>query len=339
MVVRLFSIKIICFLLVNAAMIQANQPPIFITEDHQKGERLSRENRLPMVLVFTGSDWSKSSEQFLCEWLFHSDTWEEVRNDFIFTWIDFPQLNTKPFHLVERNHALKERFQITNFPTLVLLDHTGQEITRLGYPISQEGGLSAAIKEKFSTYVDLLEKWDQVRESHNEELLEHCYQKALTLGQSILITDMISFAVEEELCAPLLFEHYVNLVNQGEKNRPETRQIRQVLLRQDPSNSKGFREKVALFDFQEQNNPFALETVLQQFCSHQSENFWKIHLILSEQFFQKGNAEEALEHAKVSYQHAPTEKKGNVSELIQQISMKKAEEYPSEFQKESEKAL
>ena len=71
-----------------------------------------------------------------------------------------------------------------------------------------------------------------------------------------------------------------------------------------------------------------LETALKQFCSHESENFWRIHLVLSEHFYESGKSEEALEHAQVSYRYAPSKEKEKVSDIIEQISMTSHGESP-----------
>lgn len=309
--------KIFTGLILTLNLLHAKESPFFITEDFQKGSRFSLENQLPIVLIFTGSDWSAESEHLINEWLFHPTEGEMLRHDCMIVWVDIPELNLKSQNLIEQDYELVHRFQVTSFPTIVLLDPGGREITRLGYPLES---LASLIKERLDLYADLTHQWEEVKKSQDETLLYSCYLEAQTLRCEHLLREMKALALEHQICASLLFERYIELVNAGEKNKPETRQLRQILLRRDPNNKQGMRERLALFDFQQQNNAFPLENVLQQFCSHDSENFWKIHLVLAEHFREKGKEAEALEHAQVSYRYAPSEHKEDVSTLIDSIN-------------------
>lgn len=319
-------LKWIYLLTLCGSLLYGQESSLFITEDYQKAERVSRENDLPLAVVFTGSDWSTESEAFLSEWLFHKDRSKALRHDLVFAWLDFPELNTKEIHLVEQDYHLKEQFQVTRFPTVVLLDPSGQEITRFGYQAKED--FVSLVKERLFLYEHLGEKWAHARATQNEQAILSCYEDAQTLGGAALMEEVISFAAEAQVCPELLFERYAILVNEGNRNHPEARQLRQILLKSDPQNEKGIRERIALFDFQQQKNAFPLENVLKQFCSHESENFWRIHLVLSKHFYDKGNSEEALEHAQESYRYAPTSDKEVVSDLIEQISMTSHGESP-----------
>jgi len=312
-------LKWICLFILNLTLLYGQESSLFVTEDYQKAQRAAHEYELPMALVFTGSDWSTESEAFLSEWLFHSERPKELRHDLVFAWLDFPELNTKPINLVEQDYNLKKHFQVTNFPMIILLDAKGQEVTRLGYPFQED--FVSLIKERLFIYEHFEDKWTKAKEANDEKLILACFEDAQLLGNERFLNEIMAFATQNQICPPLLFEHYVNLVNEGKKNQAETRALRQYLLKSDPKNEKGIREGIALIDFQEQNNAFPLETILKQFGSHESENFWRIHLVLSEHFLDKGKSEEALEHAQASYRYAPSQKKEGVSDLIEQISM------------------
>ncbi|MCP5490886.1 MAG: thioredoxin family protein [Chlamydiales bacterium] len=318
--------KWICLLTLCGSLLYGQEASLFITEDYQKAERVARENGIPLAVVFTGSDWSTDSKAFLSEWLFHKDRGKTLRHDLVFAWVDFPELNTKDAHLVELDFRLKEQLHITCFPTIVLLDPSGEEITRLGYPTEED--FAVLVKERLFIYEHLTEKWAQAKETQSEQLITTCYNEAQTLGLAPLLEEIVAFASDKRVCPELLFKRYVTLVNEGNRNHPDAKQLRHYLLKSDPHNEKGIREKIALFDFQEQRNAFPLETVLKQFCSHESENFWRIHLVLSEHFFENGKSEEALEHAQESYRYAPPLGKEVVSHLIKRISMTSHGESP-----------
>ncbi|WP_420422191.1 hypothetical protein [Simkania sp.] len=246
--------KWIYLLTLCGSLLYGQESSLFITENYQKAERVCRENGIPLAVVFTGSDWSTDSEAFLSEWLFHKDRGKVLRHDLVFAWLDFPELNIKEARLVEQDYRIKEQLHITHFPTIVLLDPSGEEITRFGYPTEQD--FVALVKERLFIYEHLAEKWALAQETQNEQLITTCYEEAQTLGLAPLLEEIVAFAASARLCPELLFERYVALVNEGKRNHPDARQLRHYLLKSDPQNEKGIREKIALLTFRSRETPF-----------------------------------------------------------------------------------
>ena len=104
--------------------------------------RLAEKQERFIFVDFTGSDW--------CGWCFKLE--EEVfsQTDFInfanenliMLEIDFPRNIPQSEEVQSYNRNLLERFKVTGFPTILLLDKTGKEINRTGY---QPGGAKSYV--------------------------------------------------------------------------------------------------------------------------------------------------------------------------------------------------
>ncbi len=94
----------------------------------------------------------------LDEEVFTQKAFQDYANqNFILVKIDFPKkMNLSPT-LKQENDELARRYDIKGFPTIVIVDRFGQEVTRLGYT---EGGPSAFI-ERLETQLKTTSNADQ----------------------------------------------------------------------------------------------------------------------------------------------------------------------------------
>ena len=95
-----------------------------ITEDYECALELSKTYQMPLALAFVGSDWAPP-----CDML---ENGANLGNQCIFVKLDFPEVNRQGPRVIARNFALKEEFHVQTFPTVILLSHEGEEITRFG---------------------------------------------------------------------------------------------------------------------------------------------------------------------------------------------------------------
>lgn len=294
----------------------------WITEDFSKAEEMARSYDLPLMLVFTGSDWSPESEKLIVEFLAHSERAKALKEVAIVVHLDFPELNIQSGQQVEQNFALKQRFHVHHFPTVVLLDPHLNEITRLGYPIDSISDYAIHIKEVLRSYHLLASEFDRAQEKRDEQLLMSSFQSAQKLGFPKLCDRMIAFATEEHLSPSLLLEQYAKLVSKGEGTSEEAQLLRKEILKHQMANREKIRSRLVLLDFQNDRDTTQLEHFLEQFDATQTDLYWKMQLVLSEELFNENQTKEALEHAQLSYRHAPAERKQDVADLIDLISKK-----------------
>ena len=112
------------------------------TTSYEEALKLAKLSGRPMAIWFTGSDW--------CGWCVKLDK-EVFKTDKFRAWsgknlillcCDFPRRTTLAPDLQKQNDALKTKYPIDGYPTIVVIDVKGRELWRGGY---LEGGPDAWI--------------------------------------------------------------------------------------------------------------------------------------------------------------------------------------------------
>lgn len=102
------------------------------TNFEQAKAQAQAEDKL-LLVDFTGSDW--------CGWcirlkqeVFDQEVFKkEAPQQFVFVELDFPRSKQLPEDLKKQNEQLRDRFRITGFPTILVLDAQGEMVARTGY--------------------------------------------------------------------------------------------------------------------------------------------------------------------------------------------------------------
>ena len=89
--------------------------------------------KCPILLFFTGLDWSPRSILLDKRLLEHAVIEKVIEDSFVPVLVDFPQRDKLAPELQRTNLALAERFNVTHFPTLIVLDAQGVEKGRLAF--------------------------------------------------------------------------------------------------------------------------------------------------------------------------------------------------------------
>jgi protein disulfide-isomerase len=113
-------------------------------EDYEKAAKKAEQEKKLMLLDFTGSDW--------CGWCIKLDKEVFSKNEFkkyakenlILVKIDFPRGKSQTAALKKQNQELAAKYNIQGYPTVIVLDASGQKVGELGY---MEGGPQAFIAE------------------------------------------------------------------------------------------------------------------------------------------------------------------------------------------------
>jgi len=94
---------------------------------------VASQSRRPMVLYFTGSDWCGWCKKMDQEVFASSEFQNAVGGKYIFVKLDFPMNSKLPESEMRQNAQLKQRYGVTGYPTLVLIDSEGSFIGETGY--------------------------------------------------------------------------------------------------------------------------------------------------------------------------------------------------------------
>jgi len=102
-----------------------------------------------VLLFFTGSDWCGWCKKFDREALSTPEFREYAQRNLVLVEIDFPEKTPQSDAIKKANAAWKERYKITGFPTLILLDSNFRALGR-------QGGYA---KGGAKTFIAQLEQW------------------------------------------------------------------------------------------------------------------------------------------------------------------------------------
>lgn len=140
------AILLMLSLVLAAGVAQAE--PNVATEGAQLGKwsmdidavmALAKEKEVPVILLFTGSDWCHWC-RVLDENLLSDEQWQKyAAKNLALGYLDFPEDEEKvPEKYRTRNEELSKKYNIDGYPTMVLLDWEGKEIARPTAPDEDE---------------------------------------------------------------------------------------------------------------------------------------------------------------------------------------------------------
>ena len=129
------KIKLIVLTMVFTAVSFAASD-IWQTNFEKAAETAKKENKF-MLVDFSGSDW--------CGWcvkldneVFKKTEFEEfAKENIVCVMLDFPQTKKLEESLVNQNKALKKKYNVKGFPTVLILNPDGEVVEKTGY---QKGG-------------------------------------------------------------------------------------------------------------------------------------------------------------------------------------------------------
>ena len=105
----------------------------WITSLPQGLAKAKAENKL-VLLHFTGSDWCPPCQALDRQVLSTANFKAYADTNLVLVEVDFPRKKEQPPALKQANEALQKQFNVGGFPTVILLDAGGKELSRqLGY--------------------------------------------------------------------------------------------------------------------------------------------------------------------------------------------------------------
>jgi len=130
------------------AALPAVAAPTWLT-DLDEAKKVAAKEKKDILVDFTGSDW--------CGWciklkkeVFDLPAFEAATKKFVLVELDFPNKKPQSDELKAKNRAAQQKYGITGFPTILLMDAQGEVYARTGY---QAGG-----PEKYVAHLQELSK-------------------------------------------------------------------------------------------------------------------------------------------------------------------------------------
>lgn len=98
------------------------------TMDFDAARKVAAEQKIPIFINFTGSDWCTWCKHMEKEVFSKKEWMDYAKNSLMLVWIDFPKnKNLVPEKYRKRNQLLSKTFEIKGYPAYVILDDNGQD--------------------------------------------------------------------------------------------------------------------------------------------------------------------------------------------------------------------
>ncbi len=101
--------------------------------NYQEAVAKAKAEKKSLVLFFTGSDWCGWCKKMENEILSTGEFAKTAGNNFIFVMLDFPMNKTLPQNITDQNAELKQKYGITGYPTIIVLDSNENFVAETGY--------------------------------------------------------------------------------------------------------------------------------------------------------------------------------------------------------------
>ncbi len=302
--------------------------PITWISDYQEALEQAHRDEKPLLLFFTGSDWSGWGMKMKKEILDSPQFADKVGDRFICVEIDFPKHKSLSSDESEQNIQLKEKLDITEYPRLVVLDSAEREIARLGYSPEEGEALGQDLLQIVERDQSLSRAMKGL-EFHNYSSFQ--LEEYYTLAQELQRLDDGDRILEKGLrsSSPHFFrlEKYRLLVEEGKREVAETVVLRHRLLEADPYNERGVHFTLALIDFQHLSSQEPLkreviqplEEYLAKFGAQDKDNLWRIEMMIAQFYLDFDESKTALSHAETAFKNAPDEMKEEIGHSLDYI--------------------
>jgi len=102
--------------------------------DLAKAKEQAKTEKKMILMDFTGSDWCTPCKALHKNVLTSAEFVEYAGKNLILVEVDFPNKKAQSLELKEANAELAKKFDISGYPTVIVLDSSGKELTKqVGY--------------------------------------------------------------------------------------------------------------------------------------------------------------------------------------------------------------
>lgn len=300
-------------------------------DSYEQAVAESKETSKPIILFFTGSDWCSWCTKLERE-VFDSQDFRDSASKFIFLKLDFPLNHSLPHNITSQNKELQRKYDVRSFPTIVILDSQQRQIGITGYRPGGGKNYSAHLDKIVADYASYKERLQSLEKKKLSSLeLKELYIKAKELGRLPEAIQIVNAGIQSEDNQYFMIERYRFLADEGQIFDENTVQLRKTILDSDPSNFAHTHYQIAVIDFEaaceemekENFSPeitvAPLVSYIEKFGKMDLDHLWRLEMIISQVYFEKGKLNEALKYAKASFESAPDPSKAEIALAIKNI--------------------
>ncbi len=222
-----------------------------------------------------------------------------------------------------QNQQLKKKYNVTGFPSLVVVDHQGQRIGTTGY---RPGGAQPYAEHLISMANSYQKHQSTLQELGGQKVsietasafndLKDLYVKAREQGQSQQAEALIEKGLKVDQDNFFLLELYRGQITDGKMNSKEAIQLRDKLLKAPSELAQKANRDVAIVEFQvlqqdmkkHKLTPEAVVTPLVYYLERFGKDdpeIWRVKMSIAQTYVEAGQPNDALRYAEDAAQNAP----------------------------------
>lgn len=297
-------------------------------EDYAKACKIAQDEGKPLLLAFVGSDWCPWSQKLAREILGSSVFLDAIKENTVLVWVDFPEYVSLSEGTKSQNMALKNSFDVQELPTLVLANPTGKEIAKFGYVPLAPQEMAEQLNTALASYAQLKNEMSSSRFANMAiEEVELLYKKAVDLGREEEKKALLAAGLKADKGVFFLMRQYEQLLEHAKIKDPQVQRLRRQIMQKDPGNHKEAHLELAIVEFQalsknlkSKDNPekavVPLIEYVRNFGVKDMKNNWRVEMMIAQFFYSKNRLQEAVAHAKNSYEFAPEECRVEVGQTL-----------------------
>ena len=122
--------KIVICLLTGWAALQTFAAEGEWLTDLSKAQTKAKEEKKLVLMDFTGSDWCPPCKSLKKNVLSSQEFLDYAKKNLVLVEVDFPRLKKLPEEQQKANQALQEKFKIEGYPTVIVLDGEGKQLSK-----------------------------------------------------------------------------------------------------------------------------------------------------------------------------------------------------------------
>jgi protein disulfide-isomerase len=100
-------------------------------ESYETARGIAAEKEMPIMVGFTGSDWCRPCKQLKRNVLDSDEFMAWAGNNAVLLELDYPKNTKQLADIKAQNEALKTRYQISEYPTLLLINSDGEVLGKI----------------------------------------------------------------------------------------------------------------------------------------------------------------------------------------------------------------
>lgn len=298
------------------------------SDDYAHAISIAQASNKPLLIAFLGSEWCPWSEKLISEVLIDQRFTQALKDELLFVWVDVPEYLSQE----GLQNTLKEKYQVQELPTLVIVHPNEEEISRVGYLPYEPEKYAGHLKQILFLYQEFKNLQERRSlPSLSLEKLKTLYEQASLLGCKRYREEILLAGLQIDTGTFFLLEHYADLLKTKKMKNEHVVALRKKIVSKDPKNIEGAHLSLAVLEFEAlsrrgkkgEDPQVALVPLIdyiKRFGSKDVENHWKVEMMISQYLFSKNRILPALEHAQASYAAAPEQAKKEIALTINYLS-------------------